>query len=174
MSVRILMALSLCLLVSTSSRADDPEPKDVDTPEEPGLKLSEPIACRLIKGYEDYEPLDEPALTKDEKLFIYLRPSDHTIESVDDGKFRVHLVEDVNIHRKGSKRVIWGKEKIIDYDVSVEFLPRNLYLGSIVGLKELPPGDYTAEILVHDRLKKNETVTTTLDFKVVKAKAPKP
>ena len=172
MSVRILLAASVCLLGFAGARADDPEPKD-DTPEEPGLRLSEPIACRSIKGYEDYEPLDEPALTKDEKLFIYLRPFEHTIESVEDGKFRVHLVEDVNIHRRGSKRVIWGKEKIIDYDVSVEYLPRNLYLGSILGLKELPVGEYTAEILVHDKLKKDETATTKLDFRVVKAVAPK-
>jgi hypothetical protein len=173
MIARISLVLCLGLLGGFSSRADEPVSRE-DALEEPGLKLSEPIACRNIKGYEDYEPLDEPALTKDEKLFIYLRPQDHTIDPVDDGKFRVHLVEDVNIHRKGQKRVLWGKERIIDYDVKVEYPPKNLYLGTTVSLKDLPVGEYTAEILVHDRLKKDETATATLDFRVVKAGAPKP
>ena len=80
----------------------------------------------------------------------------------------------MNIHRKNSKRILWGKKNIIDYDMKADYPPRNLYLGSIVGLKELPVGEYTVEILVHDRLKKNETRTATLDFRVVKAVAPKP
>ncbi len=174
MRARIPLILSLCLLGGSLLNADDePTPRD-DAPVEPGLSLSEPIACRNIKGYEDYEPLDEPELTRDEKLFIYLKPRDHTIEDDGEGKFHAHLVEDVNIHRKDQKRVLWGKEKIIDYDVKVDYPPRNLYLGSIVSLKELPVGEYTAEILVHDRLKKNETATAKLDFRVVKAVAPKP
>ncbi|HEU5115313.1 MAG TPA: hypothetical protein VFT74_01415 [Isosphaeraceae bacterium] len=174
MSVRIPLILSLCWLSASPLMADDePAPKD-DAAVEPGLTLSEPIACRNIKGYEDYEPLDEPELTKDEKLFIYLRPFDHTIEDAEDGKFHVHLAEDVNIHRKGQKRVLWGKKNIIDYDKTVDYPPRNLYLGSIVSLKELPVGEYTAEIFVHDQLKKNETKIAKLDFRVVKAVAPRP
>lgn len=165
--MRVLLPLYLVLL----AQAPDPAPTPDDEP--PHLFLSDPIACRSIKGYEDYQPLEEPALTKDEKLFIYLRPSDHTIEPTDDGKFKIHLVEDVNVHRKGQKRVLWGKDKIIDYEETTEFPLRNVYLGSILSLKELPVGEYTAEIIVHDKLRKDEKATVTLDFRVVKASAPK-
>src|SRR4051794_7952723 len=38
------------------------------------LRMTPAVACRSIEGFEDYEPLPDPALTSGEKLLIYYPP----------------------------------------------------------------------------------------------------
>lgn len=143
---------------------DDPEPAP------PRLRLTDPIACRTIRGFGDYDVIegDEPALTRDQKLMIYVQPIDHTFERSGE-KFRAHLTQDVNIRKKGRKKILWGREKVVEYEGESDSPPVNLFLGTTVGLKGLAPGEYEAEIIVYDRLREGReaSATRTLSFRVV-------
>src|SRR5581483_5601106 len=122
--------------------------------DDPRLSMTKPIACRAIRGYEDYDALEEPAVTPDEKLLIYVRPQNHATEPVE-GKpaFRAHLIEDVNIRRKGQKKVVLGREKVVELKFESPEPPVNLYLGTSLGLKGIPPGEYEADLILKDQLR---------------------
>jgi hypothetical protein len=136
-----------------------------DDPAEP-LAMTDPVACRKIKGYEDYEPLDEPSIAPDEKLLIYTRVSGHSSRFLK-GKYQVHLVQDVNIRKKGQKAVLWGRKKVVDFLGESDDEPRRLYLGTTLGLKGLKPGDYEAELILRDEFATKQMATQRLAFQVV-------
>ncbi len=164
MSRSLILTLGLLLVASVGAVGDEPAG--------PPLALSEPIACRAVRGYGDYDALDEPALTKDEKLLLYVQPSNHTIEPVGD-KFRVHLTEDLQIRRKGQKRVLWSRQKIVEFRTESPERPERLYLGTTVGLKSCTPGTYVAEITLNDQLAPGGARTTrSFEFRVIPTPAP--
>src|SRR4051812_19724422 len=75
------------------------------------LGMTTAVAGARVGGYEQYEPLDEPALTADEKLLVYYRPRNFGVERVEGGMYRAHLTEDGRIRRRGKKEVVWSKDK---------------------------------------------------------------
>jgi hypothetical protein len=128
--------------------------------------MSKAVVCRDIAGYEDYEPLAEPELTSDEKLLIYYRPLHFRVEQK--GKlYRAHLIQDGRIRRKGQKQVLQSKDKMLSYEPKSERPFNQLYLRSIVSLKDLKPGEYEFEIILHDELAKGPPASQTLSFRVV-------
>jgi hypothetical protein len=163
------LALGLWLLAAPA-RADDPVADDAPR----GLSLTDPVACRSIAGYDDYDALDEASLTKDEKLMVYIRPMNYEFEREGE-RFTAHLVEDVNIRRKGQKKVFWARKGVLDYKAESEMPPDHIYLGTTISLKQLPVGEYTAEVVVRDKLRpaddKDAVASKTLTFRVVAKKA---
>jgi hypothetical protein len=137
-----------------------------DAGDENRLEMSEPIACRSVRGYEDYEPLDEPVVPRTEKLLIYTRPTGHAYAR-EEGGYRFHLVQDVNVRRKGEKKVLWGRKRIVEYADLSPRPPVALYLSTSLGLKEFPPGEYEADLILHDLIGKAEPARRTLAFRLV-------
>ncbi len=150
------------LLLVAEARADDPEAK-------PPLEMTMAVACKSIKGHRDYVPLEEVALTRDEKLLVYLEPINHAYEKVGP-MYRAHLTEDVNVRRHGEKKILWGRDKVIDYLAESRQPPTNLYLSTTLGLKPLPPGEYDLDIVLHDLVGKRPPARQTLRFRVIDAK----
>lgn len=145
-------------------------PGSVATPRssdaEARLSMTPAIACRAIRGYEDYDALARPEVTRDEKLLLYLRPQHYTIETVGD-RYRVHLSEDVRIRRQGQKRVLWSRARIVEYRAETQERPERLYLGTVLGLKGFPPGAYVAELTLHDRLAEGAQTTQSVEFRII-------
>lgn len=56
----------------------------VEHPSEP-LAMTRALACESIKGYQDYVPRPEAALTEDEKFLVYYEPLNYTIERCKSG-----------------------------------------------------------------------------------------
>ncbi|GIW87457.1 MAG: hypothetical protein KatS3mg108_1781 [Isosphaeraceae bacterium] len=134
-------------------------------PSDRGFAISEPVACRVIRGYEDYEPLAEPVIPRTEKLLIYVRSEGHQYERQADG-YRFHLVQDVNIRRQGEKKILWGRKRVVDYEGTSPRPPLQLYLSTTLGLVDLPPGTYEADLIVHDRIGGGEPARRTLTFRL--------
>ncbi len=129
------------------------------------LEMSPAVACSRISGYEDFVPLPEAVLTRDDKMLIYYEPSGYEYETV--GKeYRVHLVQDARIRRRGQKKVLQAKDKLLEYDAKSKFPPLNLYLSNTIALKPLDPGEYDLEIILHDRIGKGEPVSQVFPFRV--------
>lgn len=165
-------ALILCLALAmlAAGPADDPKPEP--KPDAEPLAMTEPIACRAIRGYEDYDVLDPVEVTPDEKLLIYVRSLHHAYTFDDDqGQYRAHLTEDVNIRKKGRKKVLVGREKVVDLEFSSNSPPVNLYLGTALGLKNMPPGEYEADLILKDALHPGSTAEQTLSFRVLPRKS---
>ncbi len=168
-----LLAIALTTLIGLPGWAvagDDPPAKK--------LAMMPAVACESIAGFEDYVPLDEVVLTRDDKLLIYYRPIDFQHEQV--GKeFRVHLVQDARLHKRGAKAVLQSKDKMVDYKGTFKGLPISLFLSNTVALKPLPPGEYDLEIILHDEIGKGPAASQILPFRVcttdekVKAKEAK-
>jgi hypothetical protein len=135
-------------------------------PERPKLQMTPAIACRSVTGFEDYEPLPEAALTSDEKLVIYYRPTG--FETTREGRtYRAHLSQDGQIRRRDSKAVLFRKEKLLEFEPKADRPIENLYVQCIVSLKTLKPGEYSYDIILHDEIAKGPPARQTLKFKVV-------
>ena len=157
--VRMTLAV-LTITAATAVGADDPEAGV--------FSLTAPIACKEIKGYEEFLALADPALTKDEKLLIYFRPR-HFKTTRKGNAFEVHLSQDGRIRKKGDKAVLWSKKNILDYK-AVSDLPRpQVYLKNMIALKMLKPGDYVFEIVLRDEIGKSTSAVGSLSFRVVAA-----
>jgi hypothetical protein len=159
--------LLVCLLAlgPISARGDDQ-----DASARPRLGMTPAVACRAVHGYEDYEPLPDAALTSDEKLIIYYRPTG--FDNARDGcQFRAHLTQDGQIRRRDSKAVLFRKEKAIDVELKADRPIENIYIKCLVSLKTLRPGEYSYDIILHDAIGKGPPARQTLKFTVVAARA---
>lgn len=150
--------LALGPITPHAAPADDPEPPA-------RLAMTPAVACRKINGYGDFEPLDEPVLTRHDKLLVYYEPSGFAHDR--DGKeYRVHLVQDGRIRRRGEQAIILGKDKFLDYVGKSKTPPLGVYLSNSIALKNLQPGDYDLEIILHDPIGKGRTARQVLKFRV--------
>jgi hypothetical protein len=158
--MNILLVVALCGFLTA---ADDP-PK-------PKLSMSPAVACAKIKGFGDYVALDEPVLTRDDKLQVYYEPRGFVYETV--GKeYRVHLTQEGRMHRRGEKAVIMSKEKLLDYQGRTKVSPvNNIYLSNSIALKSLSPGEYDFEIILKDELGKGPVTSQILKFRVKESEA---
>lgn len=158
-----LVVLLVALAVQTA--AAEP-PDDGATTARPKLDMTPAIACQAVRGYEDYEPLPDATLTKDDKLVVYYRPLG--FENIREGRaYRVHLTQDGQIRRRDSKVVLYRKEKLLEYDAKADRPIEGCYIKCIISLKGLAPGDYSLDITLHDEGSKGPPAKQTLKFKVV-------
>jgi hypothetical protein len=142
-----------------------------DDKDDGSFGMTEPVACKEIKGYEDYVPLKEAAMTADEKLLIYYMPLHYKTSRVAEN-FEAHLVQDGRIRRRGEKAVLWSKPRIVDYKVRTEQPPRLIFMRNTISLKTLKPGDYEFDIILRDEVGQSAPATRSLSFKVIPSPSP--
>ncbi len=158
--------LGLALLIAWSplglAQANKPAGKarkSADSAEDPekakpgGLRMSRAVVCKAINGYEDYKPLPGAAQTSEEKLLVYFRPLRYKIEDAD-GLYRAHLVQDNEIRKKGEKKIVRYKKKVVEYEPKTKDPPKQLYIRNTISLKGLAPGEYDLTIILRDELDK--------------------
>lgn len=138
-----------------------------DDPPERHLEMTKAVACRKINGYEDFEPLDEPKVTNDEKLLIYYRPLNYEIKENKAGGHLAHFKQDVKVRKRGEKKVLWVKDDLLDFEATSPTPPVRVYLTNSISVKGFPPGDYDLDMILRDALKPGATATQTLRFTVV-------
>ena len=165
---RWMIVASLAAPAATGQEANRPP----DTPAR-SLRIEEPIVCRTIDGFENYEPLPNAEQTSDEKLLVYLRPRDYAIVRKGD-EFAAHFTQDGQIRSAGKKKVLRHKDNILDYEAVSRQPPRNVYLTNHVSLKGLPPGEYEYDVILRDEHGDKTPVTASVKFRIVAAKLPKP
>jgi hypothetical protein len=151
---------------STRRQARTPSEKD-DKP----LAMTRAVACRSIDGFEQYEPLPGGALTADEKLQVYYRPLNYST-SQEGEVYRVHLIQDGQIRRKGEKAVLRSKKNILEYEPKSREPLGTIFLKNSVPLKGLPPGDYEYDIILRDENRPGPPVLQSLKFRIVRAELP--
>ena len=154
-----LLVLSLLLVPSPGAFWGDDD-SDADR-----LGMSTPVVCVSVKGFRDYVERPEPVLTKDEKLVVYLEPRHFTIGRYKT-LFRANLSIDGRIRRRGEKAVLRKKDDAVKYEVKSKDRPEFLYLTTSVSLKDLSPGEYDLDLILHDRLSDDARATTTVKFRV--------
>jgi hypothetical protein len=139
----------------------------------PALATAPAVACLSIKGFEDYEPLPDAALTADEKLIVYYRPLHYRVEH---GKKadHIHLFQDGQVRRRGKAPVLRAKSRLLDYEWTGNTPGWQVYLKNEVSLKGLAPGEYEYDIILHDALAPDDAVARqSLPFRVIPA-GPRP
>jgi len=139
------------------------EVKDVD---DGSFGFTPPIACQEIRGYEDYEPMEEAVLTKDEKLLVYFRPRHYKTARVGNA-YEARFTQEGRIRRRGEKAVLWSKKDLLGYTARSETPPRLIYLRNTVALKQLKPGDYDFDIILYDAVGRSAPAVRTLPFTVI-------
>jgi hypothetical protein len=139
-----------------------------DAPPRPGerrLAMTPPVACESVAGYEQYVPLPEATLSKDDKLLVYYRPVRYAIVPAG-SKFQAHFVQDVRVRKRGDKSVIWSKEKLFEQKFESPEPPTAIYMYNKIALKGLSPGEYDLDIILHDMNTKGPPAEQVLHFKV--------
>jgi hypothetical protein len=161
--------MAACLLIAPILLALLPTPISSpltrDDPEKPKLKMTEAIACSKVDGYEQYEPLEDATLTADEKLFVYYKPLNYHVERKGN-LYRAYLTQDARIRPHGKKTVLRRKDDLMKYEVKEKSEPTNLFISNFISLKDLPPGDYDLDIILHDRVGDEANATQVLPFRI--------
>jgi hypothetical protein len=186
------LAILIVLAVSLNGnqaggQASKPKPRRApQTPEqkapmpEPGpparterLTMTPAVACASISAYKQYEPLPEAAVTKDEKLLVYYEPLNFATKKVE-GKFQGHLVQDVRVRRRGRKEVLWSRDKLFEY--KPEGPQPNLLanLTTKLSFKDLTPGEYDLDIILHDMVAGDPPAQQVLRFQIKPSPPPAP
>jgi hypothetical protein len=141
------------------------------------FRMSTAVVCRSIDGYETFKKLPRAELTSDEKLLIYYRPLGFKTAFVDDS-YQVHFIQDGQIRKRGEKKVLREKLKLLDSTAKSDLPPQTLFLRNTVSLKGLAPGEYDFTIILHDEIAKTPPVTQVVRFRIVPAdvaaESPKP
>ena len=157
------LALAAALLVAAGSAPPGSGGEDDD---DGSFGFSAPIACKEVRGYEDYDKLPNAALTRDEKLIIYFLP--RHFKSERKGKaYLVHFTQEGRIRRRGQKAVIYSLPKTLEYKSESKTPPQWIYLTNKLALKALPPGDYDYEIVLHDAVGRSAAAVRTLPFTIL-------
>ena len=174
MILRILFG-SAMLAAMGPALGGDPEPKPPKV-EAARPDLTDPVICEDIRGFRDFEPRDRPTLHPDEKLQIYYEPFNYTIvRDGKDGHYRAHLVEDAQLRRAGSKRVLYTLEEIVEYEPEADVPPSSCYLETTISLKEIPSGSFELDLVLRDALADGEAVRkVTVPFRVDRTVAAVP
>jgi hypothetical protein len=159
-------ALLVCGFVP-DPRDDSRDPNDDDG----SFGMTMPVACKEIRGFEDFQELPGAALTSDEKLLVYFRPRHYKSAKVG-AEFEAHLTQDGRIRRRGEKAVLWSKAKLLDYRVKTDMPPQSIYMRNTISVKALKPGEYDYDITLHDAIGRSAPVVRTLPFTIVPAAAP--
>ena len=134
------------------------------------FSVSQPVLCKDVRGYEDYEELSVPELTSEDKLLVYFRPR-HFKAAVVGNKFEAHFTQDGKIRRRGEKPVLWQKVNLLDYSQKGDSRDLPVSIRNTVSLKTLKPGEYEYEIILRDEVGKSAPASRKVYFKVVAAKA---
>jgi hypothetical protein len=164
----------MALTLAAGQRASEPAPPPPGTSASPSqdppatgkrLRMTPAVACKSVTGYQQYVPLNEPAVTKDDKLLVYYEVEDFAVES-SDTMYKVHLTQDVRLRHRGRKPVLWSKDKILDYEGKSPQPLFGVYLANTIGLKQLKPGEYDLDIVLHDLIGKGPPAEQVLRFEV--------
>ena len=167
-AVPILAAL-LC-----SGAAEDHAPanrpgRTEDAKPRPGVRrfeMTPAVACSRVDGFENYVPLPQARLTSEDKLKVYFRPLNYRVEPVQ-MRYRAKFIEDGQIRRKGEKNPLSKEEKLLEYKTTFDSPTYQIFLTNNIGLKNLPPGDYEFEIILHDALAAGATATQSIPFTII-------
>ncbi len=157
------VALALSALFQASQAQETPK-------DDRSFSISEPILCKDVRGYEDYEELKTPELTSEDKLLVYFRPR-HFKVAASGEKFEAHFTQDGKIRRRGEKPVVWQKTNLLDYKPKADIREMPIFLKNAISLKTLKPGDYQLEITLRDEIGKSAPALKTVFFKIVPIKA---
>ncbi|MFH1680519.1 MAG: hypothetical protein ABIH26_07735 [Candidatus Eisenbacteria bacterium] len=124
--------------------------------------------CSIIFAYGNYRPIAEPAYSPGQSAVLYGEVENYTCIPDKEGTYRVHLTVDFEIRDAEGRSMQWiersrhvrdlfrqGKAYVNDV-----FLPISLELPA-----NIPRGDYTLLITVHDELGK-KTVEGSIGFKI--------
>jgi hypothetical protein len=135
------------------------------------LEMSKAVVCKKVEGYEKFVPMPDAAVTSEDKLLVYYRPTNFKVEPVDKPRpghrYRAKFAQDGRVRRKGEKTVLSKKDLILEYEPFFETPLERIYLVNTVGLKGLPPGDYEYDVILHDGLDEGSTTTQTVAFTII-------
>ena len=159
------LALAILALVAPPGVAQDGASKE-KPPEPSGLSMSKAVACLNVKGLEDYTILPDARLTSDDKLKVYFRPLHYKVEPFK-AKYRARFTEDGRVRRKGEKTVLSKEDKLLEYEATFDAPDYQIYLTNTIGLKNLAPGDYEFDIILHDALDEGVSARQTIAFTII-------
>ena len=134
----------------------------------PRLDMSKAVACTRVNGFEDYVPLPEAKLTSEDKLKVYFRPLNYKVEPIK-ARYRAKFTEDGRVRRKGEKTPLSKEDKLLDYEDTFDSPGYQIYLVNTIGLKNLPPGEYEFDIILHDGLVEGSSARQTIPFTIIPA-----
>lgn len=157
---RLVLALTVAVSVSVRGASDD-EPED-----DQSFDLSQPVVCKEIRGFGDFDPLPRASVTKDEKLLIYFNPRHFKTERVGK-KYQAHFTEGGRIRRRGQKAVLWSRDKLLELKSTYDQPPRGVFIRNTISVKQLTPGEYDFEVTLHDMVGQSPPATRTVPFRVV-------
>jgi len=147
------------------ARPQAPKAEASQEGDEGRLGMSPAVACESVAGYEQYVPLPDATLTKDDKLLVYYRPLRYAVAAVG-SKYQAHFVQDVRVRKRGDKTIIWSRDKLFEQKFEGADPPALLCLYNKIALKGLTPGEYDLDIILHDVNSKSPPARQILQFKV--------
>lgn len=161
----------LAALIATAAVA--PPSSDGEDSPTSGLAMSKAVAVTRVDGLEKFALLEGAKLTSEDKLKVYFRPLNYKVERTESG-FRAVFTEDGRVRRKGEKTALSKEDKLLDYEHRFQAADTQIYLVNTIGLKNIPPGEYEFDIILHDSLEPGSAAMQTLPFTIIPLPKPDP
>lgn len=128
--------------------------------------MSEAVACTRVDGLDQFVPLPNASLTSEDKLKVYFKPLRYKVEPAKKG-YKARFTEDGQIRRKGEKTPLSKEDKLLEYEAVFDSPGYQIYLVNTIGLKNLTPGEYELDIVLHDALEEGSSARQTLSFTII-------
>lgn len=110
--------------------------------------------CAKVLGFGSYVPLEQPAVRQSAELLVYYEPVNVFTNRVK-GQFEIWYTQDIVL------------QKLLSFRYTSRSPVFDLYATNSLDLGDLPPGKYTYQAVLRDKLKE-AVVEYTLPFQVIK------
>lgn len=131
------------------------------------FKVSEPITCKSVKGFRNYEQLDPPELTTFDKLLVYVEVSGFATFD-DENQRKARLIQNGKVRAKGSKSVIFERKELLSFEPVSKTGRETFYFASTIGFTDFTPGEYVLELETVDKAALPERkVTQSIEFRII-------
>ncbi|MCB2188125.1 MAG: hypothetical protein KQJ78_17035 [Deltaproteobacteria bacterium] len=121
-------------------------------PRFPFQALNVHLTTELPAGFGVFTPRPDNHFQPGDPLFLYLEPVGFEVKKDEaHGLYLYDLAADFNLV-DGRGNVVGGRRDFARFQGKSRYFPQRLPLNFTYSLKGLPPGDYTVETIIRDRL----------------------
>ena len=121
--------------------------------------------CAKVLGFGSYVPLEQPAVRQGAELLVYYEPVNVFTNRVK-GQFEIWYTQDI-VLQSAQGEVLYEQKELLSFRYVSRSPVFDLYATNSLDLGNLPPGKYTYQAVLRDKLKE-AAVEYTLPFQVMK------
>lgn len=166
--ITLLFILGFFFLSTHHSLAEDTvsqlKERIIDIQNKGKLGIRNFTLCSKIIGYAQYTPLSSNKVKAGREIHFYYEPVNLYTER-SKGTYHIWYTQDVILTTQDGKE-IYRAEEILNFNYRTKAPVLDIFATNSINLGHLPPGVYNFKVIVHDKLRKEDT-SHTYKFEII-------